>query len=115
MLLAVNNKKIRGYWYQEGYIRTSSFIWSLEDISDKEIHLTNDAIQKFSADYGKYEPGNKLTYSELQRYLDSLPRPPNSKSCNFQSQIYPKLKQIATDAIKASFTFIDPERNGNNF
>lgn len=34
------------------------------------IHLTNDAVQKNSADYGKYEPGNKLSYNEFQLYLD---------------------------------------------
>lgn len=63
MLLTVNNKKLRGYWYQDGYIRTASYQWSLEDIADNEIHLTNDAIQKYSSSYGRYEPGNKLTYS----------------------------------------------------
>lgn len=34
------------------------------------IHLTNDAIQKKGDDYGKYEPGNKLSFSELQRYFE---------------------------------------------
>ena len=34
MLVSVNNQKIRGYWYQDGYVRTSSYLWSLEDIND---------------------------------------------------------------------------------
>lgn len=34
------------------------------------IHLTNDAIQKKSEDYGKYENGNKISFSDFQRYLD---------------------------------------------
>lgn len=34
------------------------------------IHLTNDAIQKNSTFYGKHEEGNKLSYSEFQKYLD---------------------------------------------
>ena len=29
MLITINNGKLRGYWYQDGYIRTSSSIWSL--------------------------------------------------------------------------------------
>lgn len=115
MLLTINNRKLRGYWYQEGYIRTSSYQWTLDEIGDNEIHLTNDAIQKYSYSYGKYEPGNKLTYSELQRYLDSLPRQPNENSYNFSKDIYPNIKAIATDAIKSTFCFIDPERKGNNF
>ncbi len=34
------------------------------------IHLTNDAVQKFADDYGKYEAGNKLSYTDFQNYLD---------------------------------------------
>ena len=35
------------------------------------IHLTNDAVQKKSDDYGKFEAGNKLSYLDFQKYLDS--------------------------------------------
>jgi hypothetical protein len=54
MLISINNEKLRAYWYQEGYIRTSSYQWRLDEISDTLIHLTNDAIQKYSNDYGKF-------------------------------------------------------------
>lgn len=29
------------------------------------IHLTNDAVQKKGTDYGKFENGNKLSFSEF--------------------------------------------------
>lgn len=32
-------------------------------MGDVMIHLTNDAIQKYGASYGKYEEGNKLSYA----------------------------------------------------
>jgi tubulin polyglutamylase TTLL1/tubulin monoglycylase TTLL3/8 len=83
MLVSINNGKLRAYWYQDGYIRTSSYMWRLDEINDNYIHLTNDAIQKYTNDYGKYEPANKLTYSELQRYLDTLPKTATTKY-NFQ-------------------------------
>jgi len=35
------------------------------------IHLTNDAVQKKSEDYGRFESGNKLSYAEFQKYLDT--------------------------------------------
>ena len=38
---------------------------------DPLIHLTNDAIQKNTTDYGKYEKGNKLSYADFQKYLDT--------------------------------------------
>lgn len=58
------------YWYSEGYLRTSSEIYDLNDLDDPFIHLTNDAIQSTGTNYGKFEKGNKVTYSEFQRYLD---------------------------------------------
>lgn len=36
------------------------------------IHLTNDAVQKRGDDYGKFESGNKLSYAEFQKYLESI-------------------------------------------
>jgi hypothetical protein len=44
MLISCINGIYRGYWYQEGYIRTSSTEFTLQDCSDPMVHLTNDAI-----------------------------------------------------------------------
>ena len=33
------------------------------------IHLTNDAVQKKSDNYGRYEKGNKVSFDEFQKYL----------------------------------------------
>ena len=38
------NKHVKGYFYEDGYIRTSSREFSLENLGDRFIHLTNDAI-----------------------------------------------------------------------
>ena len=66
----IESSHFRGYFYKEGYIRTSSYKYDTKDLSDSDIHLTNDAVQKRSEDYGKFEPGNKLSYNEFQMYLD---------------------------------------------
>jgi hypothetical protein len=34
MLVSINNGKLRAYWYQDGYIRTSSYLWRLDEIKD---------------------------------------------------------------------------------
>ncbi len=52
---------MKGYWYREGYVRTTSTEYTLK-FSSGSIHLTNDAVQKNLPDYGKYEKGNKITY-----------------------------------------------------
>ena len=83
------NGKIKAYWYEEGYIRTSSYIWSLSEIQDREVHLTNDAVQKYSDTYGKYEPGNKLSYRDIQRYLETYEKA--SKNVMYD-KILPQMK-----------------------
>ena len=76
------------------------------------MHLTNDSIQKNSESYGRFEPGNKISYSAFQRYLDSTyPH----KKYNFQEQIVKKMKQISMEVARASFSFMDPERKSSNF
>lgn len=46
MITSVNS--LKGYWYKDGYIRTSSQLYEPSDVKNTEIHLTNDAIQKNS-------------------------------------------------------------------
>ena len=53
---------------REGYLRTSSETYSIGegDIDNKFVHLTNDAVQKYSNKYGQEEQGNKMSYEEFQ-------------------------------------------------
>ena len=113
MLLTVHNGKAKAYWYQEGYIRTSSYTFDLSEITDTDIHLTNDAIQKESGRYGKYEPANKLSFHEFQRYLDTSHTV--GKNLDLQAHLIPKMKDIASEAVKSSFLFLDQEKRQHNF
>lgn len=61
MLTSVNGS-LKGYCYQDGYVRTSSREYNLDDVSDTLVHLTNDAIQNKSEDYGKFENANKMSF-----------------------------------------------------
>lgn len=76
------------------------------------IHLTNDAVQKHSADYGKYENGNKVSYSELQRYLE---KQSETNKIDFYNDIYPKMKMYATEAIRSVYGNINPLKLDNSF
>lgn len=44
MLISCVNGIFKGYWYEEGYIRTSSSEFTLNDVFDAYTHLTNDAV-----------------------------------------------------------------------
>lgn len=43
MLTLINNK-LKGFTYDNGYLRTSSRTFVADDLSNKLIHLTNDAV-----------------------------------------------------------------------
>ena len=68
-LMTSVNGRLKGYFYQDGYLRTSSKEFSLNNLSNRMIHLTNDAVQKFADDYGKFENGNKMSFAEFEKYL----------------------------------------------
>lgn len=111
MMVTCVNGVLKGYWYRDGYVRTSSSEYT-NNVKDGKVHLTNDAIQKQMPDYGKYEKGNKISYQELHHYIS---KHYGYKTYNFKEQIIPKMKKIATDVVKASSGSIDPEFKGNNF
>ena len=48
------NSIMKAYWYEEGYIRTSCKEFTIKNLKNRFIHLTNDAVQKKCEDYGKY-------------------------------------------------------------
>jgi len=70
-LLTSINGVMKGYYFDEGYLRTSSQVFSLDDLKNPIVHLTNDAIQKHDEDYCKFENANKISYQNFQKYLDS--------------------------------------------
>lgn len=74
--------------------------------------MTNDAVQKNLPDYGKYEKGNKISYDELQAYMTKNQK---GKQFDFYGKVYPKMKRIATDVMKACSGGIDPDKLQNNF
>lgn len=65
----VESTHFRGYFFKEGYIRTSSYEFNLEDLEDRDVHLTNDAVQDRNDEYGKYEAGNKISMRDFIAYM----------------------------------------------
>ena len=103
---------LQAYFYNEGYLRTTSKEYNKKNLANKFIHLTNDAIQKRGEDYGKFENGNKLTYSEFQRYIETY----HSEShINFFTHILPNIKSIIRHTILSVFLKIDPKKRLHTF
>lgn len=72
--------------------------------------MTNDAVQKRSEDYGKFEPGNKLSYNEFQMYLDKTY--PDLNIC-FERDLKPQMNKLTTDIFRACYNKLDPKRRLN--
>lgn len=53
------------------------------------MHLTNNAIQVKSKEYGKFENGNQISYYEFEKYLKN-----NKINMNFRQKIVPKMREI---------------------
>ena len=70
MLTSVNGS-LKGYFYEDGYVRTSCKEFNHDDVTDKFVHLTNDAIQVHADDYGKFESGNKMAFSDFSRVIST--------------------------------------------
>ena len=68
------NHEMNVFFFREGYIRTSSEIYNLNEneLENPYIHLTNNAIQKNSAKYGAFEKGNQLSFHQLDVKLYKL-------------------------------------------
>lgn len=98
--------------YRDCYFRTSSKAFDLNNLHSRFVHLTNDAVQMNSEDYGKFESGNKLSINDFQRYLDqTFP----SKSICFMRDLFPTMERLVTDSFRAVHKKIDPHRNRNAF
>lgn len=102
---------IQGYFYHDGYLRTSSKEYTLKNLSNRFIHLTNDAVQKKSDDYGKFENGNKLNYQEFQRYLEAT----YPGQVDFWRDLWPEIRRIVGETVRATYRCVDPWKRKHTF
>lgn len=84
IMINCSNGFIKGYFFKEGYVRTTSSEYTLKQGAGS-VHLTNDAVQKNLADYGRYEKGNKISYDELDVYIGKG---------SFYDKVYPQMKVV---------------------
>lgn len=90
--LATGNHEL--FYYRKGYIRTSSSIYDLEG-KDNFIHLTNNCLQKNGDNYGAYEKGNTVSFSEFENYLkEKFPH----FELNFEKSFAPRMKDLMIDS-----------------
>lgn len=96
LVLVTANMEI--FILKEGYLRLSGKSYSLDDndLSNKYIHLTNNAIQKNCSEYCMFESGNQMNFDEFQEYLDS-----KNLKCSVKDNLFKKMKNIVSIVISS--------------
>jgi hypothetical protein len=119
-LLTCYNRRVKAYWHDEGYIRTTSQSYSLADISNLDVHLTNDCHQKSSKLYGAFEGANKLLYNEffpsmeatLGERKESLDaKVTSTPGETLRRQIVEQMKSITVHLVRATAKKFEPKRD----
>lgn len=87
------------YFFKEGYLRTSSREYDLDD-EDLTTHLTNNCLQVLDkAAFGQHEVGNTVSFELFQKYLDE--EYPDT-GISIEEHFLPRMKDVVIDAILAT-------------
>lgn len=98
------------FFYKQGYIRTSSFEYNLQE-KVNYVHLTNNCLQQFSDKYGAYEEGNTLSFGQLENYLNSK----FSIKFSFDNDLIPRMKDLVIDSFMSCRKSFNKVKNSGNF
>ena len=107
LLIASINGHLRAYWYPEGYLRTSSKLFDLHNTDDLFAHLTNDCLQKKCEDYGSFEEANKLTFKQMEAYLNAAD--PSNSSGQWSREIVPHMIKISRHLVRSVANKLNPK------
>jgi len=81
--------------YNEGYLRTSSDDYELQN-DNNYVHLTNNCLQQHGDNYGKHEDGNTVSFDVLQQYLDENY---GDLQLNVREHFVPRMKDLVIDTL----------------
>ena len=96
-------QKLSVYMFEEGHLKCCSVNYNLN--SDNTFcHLTNYSFQKYNSNFGKYEFGNEVSFSDLQKNIDIN----YEKKFNFKNDILPKIKKIIKFTFESVKNKINP-------
>ena len=93
---------MKAYFYKEGYLRLSSYKYST-DVNSREIHLTNNAVQKFTKEYGQNEDGNQMSFEQFQEYLNN-----SYIHLNVKNDLYPKMVKYTSVLLQSVRKKLNP-------
>eukprot|EP01136_Pigoraptor_vietnamica_P036242 Opistho-1_new@102558 len=96
------------WFYRDCYLRFSSDSFTLDDLSNKTIHLTNNSIQKCCDHFGTmdFAVGNMWSSDQFKDYLSDTRR-----GSVYDSIVYPQMKQVALWALQSAQDLVETRKN----
>jgi hypothetical protein len=86
-------------------LRTSSeeFNLTAENIENKFVHLTNNAVQKYSDNYGQFESGNQLSFNNFDAYCKQ-----NGLDIDVKGKVIPRVRELIQISMESVKKVINP-------
>lgn len=93
---ALISHDMKFYLFREAYVRTSSEEYDLsgDKLDQVYVHLTNNAVQKYSKNYGKFEEGNIVSVKALTKELATQDQyKSNLTADEIEASLYKQMKE----------------------
>ena len=98
------------YLYKQGVLRTGSVAYSLEDLQDKFVHLTNHSIQIEHDNFETHEQGNELFFDDFQSLLDQ-----EGHDWQFNESGWAQIRETVEHSFRSSWEMIASSREYTSF
>ena len=80
------------YLFKEGHFKATSLPYDVNS-QDSYVHLTNYSVQKYNANFAKFETGNEISFADFESSLDN--------KINIRKDLLPKVKEIIIHSLKS--------------
>ena len=98
------------FLYKEGVLRTSCVRYSLDDLSDDFVHLTNHAVQEKHEGFDTFEEGNELFFDDFEEKLKE-----EGHDWSFKESGWPQVKEIVHHSFMSSWEMLASTREYTSF
>lgn len=104
------------WFYEDCYLRFSSQEFSMDDLSDQYVHLTNNSIQKYSDtfhevygtdDGGTQVEGNMWHSDDFKHYIRTTLKQPDA----WDARVHPRMKEIVVASLQCVQDMVQHRKN----
>lgn len=104
------------WFYEDCYLRFSSQEYSMDDLSDQYVHLTNNSIQKYcdtfhevygTDDGGMQVEGNMWHSDDFKHYIKTTLQQPDA----WDARVHPRMKEIVVASLQCVQDMVQHRKN----